>query len=42
MAETLAKDAESAFDFFLEAYGPKYDKAAACPWPRTSVSVLPD
>ncbi len=21
---------ESAFDFFLEAYGPKYDKAAAC------------
>ena len=29
MAETR-KDAESAFDFFLEAYGPKYDKAAAC------------
>ncbi len=28
MAETR-KDA-SAFDFFLEAYGPKYDKAAAC------------
>ncbi len=29
MAETR-KDAEKAFDFFLEAYGPKYDKAAAC------------
>ena len=29
MAETR-KDPESAFDFFLEAYGPKYDKAAAC------------
>ena len=29
MAETR-KDVESAFDFFLEAYGPKYDKAAAC------------
>ena len=23
--------AEKALDFFLEAYGPKYDKAAACP-----------
>ena len=22
--------AEKAFDFFLEAYGPKYDKAVAC------------
>ncbi len=22
--------AEQAFDFFLEAYGPKYDKAVAC------------
>ena len=30
MAETRAV-AEKAFDFFLEAYGPKYDKAAACP-----------
>ena len=29
MAETRAV-AEKAFDFFLEAYGPKYDKAAAC------------
>lgn len=29
MAETR-KDAESALDFFLEAYGPKYDKATAC------------
>jgi putative transposase len=29
MAETKA-DAEAAFDFFIEAYGPKYDKAAAC------------
>ena len=29
MAETR-KDAEKAFDFFLEAYGPKYDKATAC------------
>lgn len=29
MAETR-KDAETAFDFFLEAYGPKYDKATAC------------
>ncbi len=29
MAETR-KDAETAFDFFLEAYGAKYDKAAAC------------
>ena len=29
MAETRAA-AEQAFDFFLEAYGPKYDKAAAC------------
>ncbi len=29
MAETRAA-AEKAFDFFLEAYGPKYDKAAAC------------
>ena len=29
MAETR-KDAESAFDFFLEAYGPKYPKATAC------------
>ena len=29
MAETR-KEAENAFDFFLEAYGPKYDKAAAC------------
>ncbi len=29
MAETRAA-AETAFDFFLEAYGPKYDKAAAC------------
>ncbi len=28
-AET-SKDAQAAFDFFLEAYGPKYDKAAAC------------
>ena len=38
MAETR-KDAESAFDFFLEAYGPKYDKAAAClanHWTATS------
>ena len=24
------KDAETAFDFFLEAYGPKYEKATAC------------
>ncbi len=29
MAETR-KDAEKAFDFFLEAYGAKYDKATAC------------
>jgi transposase-like protein len=29
MAETR-KDAEAAFDFFLAAYGPKYDKATAC------------
>ena len=29
MAETR-NDAESAFDFFLAAYGPKYDKATAC------------
>jgi putative transposase len=29
MAETKA-DAEAAFDFFIEAYGPKYDKAAIC------------
>ena len=29
MAETRAV-AEKAFDFFLEAYGPKYDKAVAC------------
>jgi transposase-like protein len=29
MAETRA-DAESAFDFFLQAYGAKYDKAAEC------------
>ena len=36
MAETR-KDAESAFDFFLEAYGPKYDKAAPA-WPRTATS----
>ena len=29
MAETR-KEAETAFDFFLAAYGPKYDKAVAC------------
>ncbi len=29
MAETK-QDAEKAFGFFLEAYGAKYDKAAAC------------
>jgi transposase-like protein len=29
MAETRTA-AEKAYDFFLEAYGPKYDKAAAC------------
>ena len=29
VAETRAV-AEKAFDFFLEAYGPKYDKAVAC------------
>jgi transposase-like protein len=29
MAETR-QDAEAAFDFFLKAYGVKYDKAAAC------------
>jgi transposase-like protein len=29
MAETR-KDADAAFDFFLAAYGPKYDKAVAC------------
>ncbi len=29
MAETKA-DAEKAFDFFIEAYGAKYDKAVAC------------
>jgi transposase-like protein len=29
MAETR-EDAEAAFDFFLEAYGVKYDKAAQC------------
>ena len=28
-AETKA-DAEAAFDFFIVAYGPKYDKASAC------------
>jgi putative transposase len=28
-AETRAA-AEAAFDYFLEAYGAKYDKAAAC------------
>ena len=34
MAETR-KDAESAFEVFLDAYGPKYDKAR--PWPRTAI-----
>ena len=29
MAETR-KDAEKSFDFFLAAYGPKYDKTTAC------------
>ncbi len=29
MAETRA-DAEAAFDFFVEAYGAKYDKAVEC------------
>ncbi len=29
MAETKA-DAEAAFDFFIQAYGAKYDKAVAC------------
>src|SRR3954464_5587967 len=29
MAET-SKDAEAAFDAFIAAYQPKYDKAAAC------------
>ena len=29
MAETR-NDAETAFDFFVEAYGPKYVKATAC------------
>lgn len=29
MAETRA-DAEKAFDFFVEAYGAKYDKAVEC------------
>ena len=29
MAETR-NDAETAFDFFVEAYGPKYEKATAC------------
>jgi transposase-like protein len=29
MAETRA-DAESAFDFFIEAYGAKYDKTVEC------------
>ena len=29
MAETRA-DGEAAFDFFVEAYGAKYDKAVAC------------
>ncbi len=29
MAETK-EVAEKAFDFFMEAYGPKYDKAVAC------------
>ena len=29
MAETKV-DAENAFDFFLQAYGAKYDKAADC------------
>ena len=29
MAETKDR-AEKAFDFFLEAYGAKYDKATAC------------
>ena len=26
----MLRRSQSAFDFFLEAYGPKYDKAAAC------------
>ena len=30
MAETRV-DAEYAFDFFVEAYGAKYDKAVECP-----------
>ncbi len=29
MAETRA-DAENAFDFFVEAYGAKYDKGVGC------------
>ena len=29
MAE-IRNDAETAFDFFVEAYGPKYEKATAC------------
>ena len=29
MAETRA-DADNAFDFFLQAYGAKYDKAVEC------------
>ncbi len=29
MAETK-QDANKAFDFFLKAYGAKYDKATAC------------
>ncbi len=29
MAETR-KDADKAFDFFIDAYGAKYDKAVAC------------
>jgi putative transposase len=41
MAETRV-DAENAFDFFLQAYGAKYDKAVECPGqgPRSIADFL--
>ena len=39
MAETKDR-AEKAFDFFLEAYGAKYDKATACLAKDRAVALL--
>ena len=36
LAIETKRDAEKAFDFFLEAYGAKYDKAIACSPSTTS------